>query len=632
MSEHFEQLRKEKELIKMRESLMSDWRRDLMEEEEHPYVDVMPSADQKEKDAAKKKKEKKEEENPEREEVKEDYEGYDYAGKEGKHHKVSNGIQTKYLTNKEFGEFSRQKLGRKKKEVKEGFFSSVNKKKQAAARERLAKHKAAMEGGGKSPYCGKLKDGKDDKGTGKDPWSTHPDDAKAFAKDMEYLGKKDAESVKEEVEQITENRYARAQQEMDSYIDRRNTKLTNDARAITGKSPVKRDSTRQQMRDNRTARRGHGGGWRKDDWYDPNTGSSLTTDKSGKSDMRVFARKGGKPGYLNKETGNWQAADASHRGVQQAARRHDQLSKPFPGDKTSPSTETKAASDRRRGGATPTPTPTAAGNTGTTASRGKTTPTTPSSSSSTTPRPTSTSSSSSTPRPTSTSVTKPSGTSKSDINKEYDRLRKSGDTKGAEAYGRKMHAKTFNKPAPTSSTSSSVSSPAKTATSNVNSTMKSAGSSVSAPKASGISSQRLSDALGSVGKYTPSKKAIKEGIEMFEDYFGYESLVAELVETIENTDNNGVADLARKKLAAVVNNIVSRKAQKKKAEEEEMKKKEANNVDAYAQSLNKKDEEEQIEEHYIREEANVSRHLSLIETFSQMNLKGNSGWSNSGWS
>ena len=146
MSEHFEQLRKEKELIKMREALMSDWRRDLMEED-HPYVDVMPSSDQKEKDAKKKKKE---EEKPEKE------------------------------------------------EVKEGFFSSVNKKKQAAARERLAKHKAAMEGGGVSPYYGKLKDGKVDKGTGKDswkgtgkdPWATHPDEQKAFAK--------------EEVEQIDE--------------------------------------------------------------------------------------------------------------------------------------------------------------------------------------------------------------------------------------------------------------------------------------------------------------------------------------------------------------------------------------------------------------------------------------------
>jgi len=49
----------------------------------------------------------------------EDYEGYEYAGKEGKQHKVSDGMSTKHLNNKEFGEFSRQKLGRKKK-VTEG--------------------------------------------------------------------------------------------------------------------------------------------------------------------------------------------------------------------------------------------------------------------------------------------------------------------------------------------------------------------------------------------------------------------------------------------------------------------------------------------------------------------------------
>ena len=50
----------------------------------------------------------------------EDYEGYEYAGKEGKQHKVSDGMSTKHLNNKEFGEFSRQKLGRnKKKKVNE---------------------------------------------------------------------------------------------------------------------------------------------------------------------------------------------------------------------------------------------------------------------------------------------------------------------------------------------------------------------------------------------------------------------------------------------------------------------------------------------------------------------------------
>ena len=48
--------------------------------------------------------------------VEEDYEGYEYAGKEGKQHKVSNGISTKHLSNKEYRAFTQQKLGGKKKE------------------------------------------------------------------------------------------------------------------------------------------------------------------------------------------------------------------------------------------------------------------------------------------------------------------------------------------------------------------------------------------------------------------------------------------------------------------------------------------------------------------------------------
>jgi hypothetical protein len=39
------------------------------------------------------------------------YAGFDYKGKEGKSFVVSDGTRTKYLNNKEFGEFSRQKLG-----------------------------------------------------------------------------------------------------------------------------------------------------------------------------------------------------------------------------------------------------------------------------------------------------------------------------------------------------------------------------------------------------------------------------------------------------------------------------------------------------------------------------------------
>lgn len=38
------------------------------------------------------------------------YAGFDFKGKEGKSFVVSDGTRTKYLNNKEFGEFSRQKL------------------------------------------------------------------------------------------------------------------------------------------------------------------------------------------------------------------------------------------------------------------------------------------------------------------------------------------------------------------------------------------------------------------------------------------------------------------------------------------------------------------------------------------
>jgi len=40
-----------------------------------------------------------------------DYTGYRYVGKEGKNFVVTNGTNTKYLTNKEFGDFSKQALG-----------------------------------------------------------------------------------------------------------------------------------------------------------------------------------------------------------------------------------------------------------------------------------------------------------------------------------------------------------------------------------------------------------------------------------------------------------------------------------------------------------------------------------------
>ena len=59
-------LRQQKELIKMREQAMHNWREALMEEGDHPFVDVMPNAETKK--ASKKKEEKKEEEVEEKEE------------------------------------------------------------------------------------------------------------------------------------------------------------------------------------------------------------------------------------------------------------------------------------------------------------------------------------------------------------------------------------------------------------------------------------------------------------------------------------------------------------------------------------------------------------------------------------
>lgn len=211
MSEHFKQLRKEKELIKMREALMSDWRNDLMEEEEHPYVDVMPSTDQKEKDAKKKKKEKEEEKS-------------------------------------------------EKEEVKEGFFSAVSKKKRAEAKDRLERHRK-----GEEVYFKKKKKPLFSDKPLKDPWGAHPEDAKAHSKGYQKGGE-----VKEEVdleENIlmdilkgagdaasrvgtaignkakqaqadmksgkTDNMFTRAHQ---SHMDA-NERHTNDARAVFGMKP-----------------------------------------------------------------------------------------------------------------------------------------------------------------------------------------------------------------------------------------------------------------------------------------------------------------------------------------------------------------------------------------------------------
>jgi hypothetical protein len=488
-----------------------------------------------------------------------------------------------------------------KEEVKEGFFSSVNKKKQAAARERLVKHKAAMAGGGKSPYYGKIKDGKTDKGTegtGKDPWATHPDEQKAFAEDMKDLGKKAAESVKEEVQldekwtdiftgdsdaKRARRGYGGGSGKRDGGYDP-NTGTTavgrtSDGTRSTGRViapkggrpgtmvPGNPNSWRGMPTDNinsqaavrrynqvradnaataTRARQGTGGGGQ-DYGYDRNTGTSQTTNQNtGRTDNRVFARKGGKPGFLNKTTGDWQAADASHRATQQASRRHDQISRanassPSSSGSARPSSNATAAdiarSDAqyrssggrtgvgRRSSSSSSPSSTTRPSSSSTGSSSTTRPSTGSTGSSSTTRPsTGSTGSSSTTRPSSSSTS----TTKKDpmatwakanpklaaAKAERDRTRGTSSTTNPLMKDMKSRMPSA-KPATTSSTGSS---PAKKATTNVNSALKSASSNISkatpsvsnsiktpttstnvsnspTPKASGIKSSRLSSAL-----------------------------------------------------------------------------------------------------------------------------------------
>ncbi|WVQ00222.1 hypothetical protein [Synechococcus phage MA01] len=337
MSEHFEQLRKEKELIKMREALISDWRSDLMEEEEHPYVDVMPSADQKEKDAKKPKEEKKKkkEEKPEKE------------------------------------------------EVKEGFFSSVNKKKQAAARERLKRHR-----------------------NGEDVYFK---ERERFGADMKRLGA-EAEKVvrKEEVEELDE-------------------KWTD---FFTGDSDAKR------------ARRGEGQYGRQGisrSKYNPKTGTTQTPSGGSRGGQDyVFARQNGKAGWKNTKTGDWHASGTGKDGknfaiTNAAAARHDAITKERNNKPTGRYSEvqaeidrikeregTKLTNDARRAlgkppvesektmkpvkpqGTSTTTRPSSSSTTTTRPSSSSTTTTRPSSSSSSTARPSSsTASTASAPKPTS---------------------------------------------------------------------------------------------------------------------------------------------------------------------------------------------------------------------------------------
>lgn len=77
-----------KEIINLRESSVSNWRVDLLEGDEgdHPYVDIMPCADeaqQMKKDAVKSKKKKEKEEKEEVKEGKDPNSGSDFAKQEG---------------------------------------------------------------------------------------------------------------------------------------------------------------------------------------------------------------------------------------------------------------------------------------------------------------------------------------------------------------------------------------------------------------------------------------------------------------------------------------------------------------------------------------------------------------------
>ena len=243
----FGRIRKLKEVRALREGLISDWRKDL--QEEHPYVDVMPSTNQTEKDAKKdaiksKKKEKREEE------VKEET-------------------------------------------IEEGnWFTDVFTGDTQARRDTRAAKAGTGGGSGKdvgyNPNTGtsRTKSGKD----------------VVFARKNGESGVIDQATGKWHP---TGSADAKGNQQAARRHDQIQKGLASDADA---------------------ARQGRGGSRGRDYGYDPNTGTSQTTDQSGKTDNRVFARKNGKPGFKNTETGDWQEANPSHRATQQAARRHDQVS------------------------------------------------------------------------------------------------------------------------------------------------------------------------------------------------------------------------------------------------------------------------------------------------------------------
>ena len=70
MSDHFKTLLEETQQIKQLEELRSDWRQEISEGEEHPYVEVMPEEDSKPK-KVKKEDEKEDKKEEDKKEVKE---------------------------------------------------------------------------------------------------------------------------------------------------------------------------------------------------------------------------------------------------------------------------------------------------------------------------------------------------------------------------------------------------------------------------------------------------------------------------------------------------------------------------------------------------------------------------------
>ena len=116
---HFEELRKHKELINLRESARYSWREELTEgNADHPYVDVMPS--EKTGEEKPKKKEKKEEE------VKEAYYGGEEQRKKDEKKAAYEKQLKKMLPKRAFDSTGAELDPRSGKRLKEGFKLTPN--------------------------------------------------------------------------------------------------------------------------------------------------------------------------------------------------------------------------------------------------------------------------------------------------------------------------------------------------------------------------------------------------------------------------------------------------------------------------------------------------------------------------